>query len=119
MVDEDFECRRISGGRLPPRGMPEERYQRYLPIFRELGLEGGTTRNLSPAANGFYFLAGSDVPLGGKGHAVGYFYSPTPPPVIVRSLPLEPLAEIHSKEGSLTVFRPLEKNWYLFYNAAW
>jgi hypothetical protein len=62
MAEEDSQFRRVSGGEIPPRGMPVSRYQEYVAIFRAPGIENGLTRDLSPAGSGVYsgWLRGAD-----------------------------------------------------------
>lgn len=117
MAEEDGQFRRISGGEIPPRGMSVSRYQQYRAIFRALEIQNGLTRDLSPAANGVYILAGSEVPIGGRGRDVGYFYSHTAPKVVVKTLNAAELPfSVHTQGSRHTVYRHLEDGWYLFYD---
>jgi hypothetical protein len=115
MSTEDRGYRRISGGELAPRGMAQERYRTYLAVFQELRIENGLTPDLNPNSPGVYILAGSMVPIGGKGRAVGYFYSMRTPATLVSSLGISALP-FETGSGQKTVYRRLEGGWYLFYD---
>ena len=119
LTTADSNYRRISGGEIPPRGMGASRYQEYLALFRELGIEGGVTRDLAPPG-GVFVIASSDVPIGGKGRSVGYVYSAVPLSPLVKNLdqPSLPI-EIHRGSGRYTVYRELQDHWYLYYDSSW
>jgi len=120
MATNDSHFRRISGGEIPPRGMPVERYGDYLAIFQKLGIEDGLTWNYTPHTDGLFIIAGSAIPIGGTDRSIGYVYSAVPLAPIVRNLgfPESPF-EVHSGHGERTVYRQLQDHWYLFYHASW
>ena len=68
----------------------------------------------------FFILSGTSVPIGTKGEAEGYVYSAVPLKPIVSRLPIpDSPFQTHDGHGEEWAFRPLEKNWYLFYQVEW
>jgi hypothetical protein len=120
MAEADKKFYRISGGRIPPFGMSEERYTEYLAVFSEIGVEGGTDWGLPVHPDGLFVIASSCVPLGGRSQAVGYAYLPVRPDSTGERLPISgcPI-RIHSGSGHRIVFRALQDHWYLFYDLDW
>jgi hypothetical protein len=115
MYQEDWRFRRIAEGQVPPKGMPEERYQKYIEVFRQLEIDGGITRDLSPTTPGIYIIAGAMVPMGGRSRSVGYFYSAAAPASLLNSLQISQFP-FERSSGHRTVYRKLEDGWYLFYD---
>jgi hypothetical protein len=120
MSGDDAAFNRIAKGEIPPRGMDPSRFWEYEEVFRDLDIQNGINRGMPGFPEGFFILSGTDVPIGGKGEAVGYVYSAVAPKPIVSRLPIPafPL-QTHNDHGEEFFFRALEKNWYLFYEVAW
>ncbi len=75
---------------------------------------------IPPFTGGYYLIADSTSPIGGKSESVGYAYLSAPPNDIESRLPTSVFPiEIHGGHGYRRVFRPITKNWYLFYDAEW
>jgi hypothetical protein len=120
MANDDRAFNRIAKGEIPPRGMDPSRFWEYEEVFRDLGIENGVNWGIPGLPQGLFILSGTSVPIGTKGEMVGYVYSAVPLKPIVSRLPIPafpiPSHVGHGEEGA---FRPLEKNWYLFYYVDW
>jgi hypothetical protein len=118
LADRTFD--RISAGEIPPSGMSRSRFNEYLAIFRELGVENGMNWGIPSYPGGLFVIVSSSVPIGGKGRLTGYAYLPAPPTSVEKRLPISELPfEVHGNSGHRTVFRPLSDHWYLFYDSEW
>ncbi len=120
MALADKKFYRVSGGEIAPRGMSEQRYNGYLAIFRELGVEDGMNWGAASFPDGLFVIASSCVPIGGKSQSVGYAYLAAPPDAVEKRLPIFG-CPIQTRRGSgqQILFRPLEGRWYLFYGLEW
>lgn len=120
MAGDDAAVYRISNGEVPPRGMSDSRFQEYKKVFRDLDIESGVNHGMSSFRESLFILSGTSVPIGMTSEAVGYVYSAVPLRPIVGRLPISYFPTPgHAGHGEEFSFRPLEKNWYLFYYVAW
>jgi hypothetical protein len=100
--------------------MPRSRFNEFLAVFREIGVEGGTDWGIPFHPEGLFVIASSEIPIGGKSRFLGYANLTAPPSDVVKRLPItESPFEIHSNSGHRTVFMPLDGRWYLFYASEW
>lgn len=120
MAGDDAAIYRISNGEVPPRGMSDLRFQEYKKVFRDLDIQSGVNHGMSSFRESLFILSGTDVPIGAKGEAVGYVYSAVALHPLVSRLPIPAFRfQAHNDHEEEFSFRPLEKNWYLFYEVAW
>lgn len=116
MSTQDKAFRRIPAEGLAPVDMPSERFEQYRTLFGKLNVEGGLNR-FAAYPNAVFIIAGSMVPIGGRGRMVGYAYSDQAltPKVNSLRLPATPFGPLRRHGEADLRFRDLDGGWYLFY----
>lgn len=96
-------------------GFPQQRWDEYKRLFRELGL-GVLSRRGDYPDSVFLIVSGSGV-LGGIDK--GYAYSPHPLSPILQSLESSLPKNLFDSHGHAIAFKPLTKNWYIYREEDW
>ena len=92
-------------------GITIDRWQHYLNLFRETGVEEGLERSEKPEV--IFFIASARGFVTG-GSSKGYAYRTTPPDLLYNSLDARP-PQLSSDDVG---FKSLDGNWYIFFTWA-
>jgi len=91
-------------------GLPRERWRLYHKQLRDLGLEGGVTKEKRTVE----FRVDPGSILNGNSYK-GYEYRPIPPDHVLSSLDGYRISDRdRDRFGNWIVYKPLKRNWYLY-----
>lgn len=120
MAAADKAFHRIPAQGLPPRGLPQPRFEQYEAIFHTLDVESGVNWGIPSHTDGLFVIVSSMIPFPGKSRMIGYAYLSAAPGTLGKQLPIaySPF-EFHRTSGQSITFRELDDHWYLFYDVEW
>lgn len=92
-------------------GFPEQRWDDYRNLFRELNIVGGLSHRMDYSPAVFIIAYGTGGVLASSNK--GYVYSQKPLSPIVRSLDVMP-KELYDSKGHAIAFTSLTQDWYIY-----
>jgi hypothetical protein len=118
MINEDRDLKRVDNDWTFPEnpqaiGIAQERIDKYRTLFRQAGVPRGFSAFQS--SDYIEFIASSQG-LAVSGSSKGYLYAKEPPPRVIDNLDTY-RAQESKFSPAFPVFRHIEGNWYLFFEA--